>query len=211
MATSFSCASNGEAGRREGRSGLAGLRRTGLLIDGAACRRVVPVTPQLRRPCFKLSRGSGHPTGRTAVQQRAILRDRTRDQELRMTQHRFAIGLMAVNLLLIVLVAAQAAPGATPQDVLRGRALELVDERGQVRATLDVDETGEVLLRLRDRNGTIRVKLGAAEHGSGLLLVDDATAPAIQIIARQTPTASRPGTTSITLRGPGTQPNVIRP
>jgi hypothetical protein len=41
--------------------------------------------------------------------------------------------------------------------------------------------------------------------------VDDATDPAIQIIARRTPTASRPGTTSITLRGPGTQPHVIRP
>ena len=128
-----------------------------------------------------------------------------------MTQHRMVIGLIALNLLLIVLVAAQAGPSGKPQEVLRGRAIELIDERGQVRATLDVDDTGEVLLRLRDRNGTIRVKLGAAEHGSGLLLVDDATDPAIQIIARRTPTASRPGTTSITLRGPGTQPHVIRP
>jgi hypothetical protein len=128
-----------------------------------------------------------------------------------MTQHRLVIGLVAVNLLLIVLVAAQAGPHGTTQDVLRGRALELIDERGQVRATLDVDETGEVLLRLRDRNGTIRVKLGAAEHGSGLLLVDDATEPAVQIIARRTPTASRPGTTSVTLRGPETAPRVIRP
>lgn len=128
-----------------------------------------------------------------------------------MKQHRLVIGLIALNLLLIVLVAAQAGPSGTPQDVLRGRALELIDEHGQVRATLDVDETGEVLLRLRDRSGTIRVKLGAAEQGSGLLLLDEATEPAVQIIARRTPTASRPNTTSIALRGAGTQPHIIRP
>lgn len=127
-----------------------------------------------------------------------------------MKSHRFVIGLIALNLLLILLVAAQTGPNA-PQDVLRGRALELVDERGQVRASLDVNETGEVLLRLRDGNGAIRVKLGAAEHGSGLLLLDDATEPAVQIIARRTPAASRPGTTSMTLRGPDTEPRIIRP
>jgi hypothetical protein len=59
-----------------------------------------------------------------------------------MKQHRLVIGLVALNLLLFVLVAAQAGPHGTPQDVLRGRALELIDERGQVRATLDVDEAG---------------------------------------------------------------------
>lgn len=128
-----------------------------------------------------------------------------------MKQHRLVIGLVAVNLVLIILVAAQAGSLATPPDVLRGRALELIDDRGQVRATLDVDEAGEVLLRLRDRNGTIRVKMGAAEHGSGLLLVDDAAEPAVQIIARRTPTANRPNTTGITLRGAGGQPRVIRP
>lgn len=128
-----------------------------------------------------------------------------------MTPHRLVIGLIAVPMLLIVLVTAQAGPRGGPQDVLRGRALQLIDARGQVRATLDVDETGEVLLRLRDRNGAIRVKLGAAEHGSGLLLVDDAAEPAVQIIARRRPAAGRPTTTSITLRGAGTQPHVIRP
>jgi len=128
-----------------------------------------------------------------------------------MNQHRLVVGLVAANLLLVVLVAAQAGPREAARDVLRGRALELIDERGQIRATLDVDDAGEVLLRLRDRNGTIRVKMGAAEHGSGLLLVDEAAEPAVQIIARRTPTASRPGTTGITLRGAGAQPHVIRP
>ncbi len=112
---------------------------------------------------------------------------------------------------MLALVAAQAAPDTAPVEVLRGRALELVDERGQIRAKLDVDEAGEVLLRLIDQNGTIRVKLGAAEHGSALLLIDEATEPGVHIIARRAPTSSRPNTTSITLRGVDGQPRVIRP
>jgi hypothetical protein len=128
-----------------------------------------------------------------------------------MTQRSVVAGLLTTNVLLLAFAAARPAPGGTPQDVLRGRALELIDERGRVRASLDVDETGEVLLRLRDRSGTIRVKLGAAEHGSGLLLLDEATEPAVHIVARRTPTTNRPGTTSIILRGAGTRPHVIRP
>ena len=128
-----------------------------------------------------------------------------------MGRHRFVTGLVALNVLMLALVAAQAAPDRTPVEVLRGRALELVDERGRTRAKLDVDEVGEVVLRLIDQNGTIRVKLGAADHGSALLLIDVATEPAVHIIARRAPTASRPNTTSITLRGADAQQRVIRP
>jgi hypothetical protein len=112
-----------------------------------------------------------------------------------MRQHRPVLGLGALNLLMLILVAAQAAPDNAPEGVLRGRALELVDERGQIRAKLDVDEAGEVVLRLIDQDGTIRVKLGAADHGSALLLIDEATEPAVHIIARSAPTSSRPNTT----------------
>ncbi len=125
--------------------------------------------------------------------------------------HRPVIGLMAVNLLILLLVAAQARPAGTSADVLRGRALELHDERGRIRARLDVDEAGEVVLRLIDQHGTIRVKLGAADHGSALLLLDDATEPAVHLIARRTPTSGRPNTTSITLRGADAQQRVLRP
>ena len=128
-----------------------------------------------------------------------------------MRQHRPMIAILAVNLLILLLVAAQARPDRTSVEVLRGRALELIDERGQIRARLDVDEAGEVVLRLIDQNGTIRVKMGAAEHGSALLLIDDATEPAVHIIARRTPTSSRPNTTSITLRGADSQQRVITP
>lgn len=85
------------------------------------------------------------------------------------------------------------------------------DDRGQVRSRLNVEPNGEVVLRLLDKKGTIRVKLGAAEDGSGLVLLDEATEPAIHLIARRTGTPARPATTSITLRGTAGQQRVIRP
>lgn len=127
-----------------------------------------------------------------------------------MKHSRFMIGVTALNLVILLLTAAQVRPQQTRQ-VLRGHALELIDDRGQIRSRLDVDEAGEVVLRLIDQNGTIRVKLGAAEHGSGLLLLDETTEPGVHLIARRSATAERPNTTSITLRGTNAQPRVIRP
>jgi hypothetical protein len=66
-------------------------------------------------------------------------------------------------------------------------------------------------LRLLDRSGTIRVKLGASESGSGLLLLDGATEPGVQIIAKWGDTAAKPTTTSLTLRGANGQERVITP
>lgn len=124
-----------------------------------------------------------------------------------------AIGLTLVNLVLLVLGGGRAghlaAESITP--VLRGRVFELVDDRGQVRSRLNVEANGEVVLRLLDKRGTIRVKLGAGEGGSGLVLLDEATEPAVHIIARRTGTSERPTTTSITLRGREGQQRVIRP
>ena len=77
-------------------------------------------------------------------------------------------------------------PSARPQEeapVLRGSVLELVDNRGQIRARLDVEPSGEVVFRLLDRRGTIRVKLGAGEDGSGLMLANDATEPGVHLLA----------------------------
>lgn len=67
--------------------------------------------------------------------------------------------------------------------MLRGSALELVDERGRIRARLTVEEGGEVVFRLLDDRGTIRVKLGAGENGSGLRLANDATEPGVHLLA----------------------------
>ena len=126
---------------------------------------------------------------------------------------RLAIALAAINFVLLLLTVAQSGrtTAQTGTPILRGRALELVDDRGQVRSRLNVEPTGEVVLRLFDKNGTIRVKLGAGEDGAGLMLADEATEPAIHLIARRTGTAERPTTTSITLRGTDGQQRVIRP
>ena len=95
-----------------------------------------------------------------------------------------AVMATAVNLALVV----GGLTGASTRSrvdapLLRGRALELVDDRGQIRARLDVEAGGEVVLRLLDRRGTIRVKLGAGEDGSGLLLNNDATEPGVHLLA----------------------------
>lgn len=108
-----------------------------------------------------------------------------------MKTQRFAIALTIINLALTVFLLAQlrrvtAEEMATTQQaapVLRGRALEIVDAQGRVRASITVEppvtvdsksypET--VLLRLSDpRNGPV-VKLTAAENGSALGMSDDA-------------------------------------
>ena len=85
---------------------------------------------------------------------------------------------------------------------VRARALELVDEHGTVRGQWTVEPGGEVVLRLRDEQGAIRVKLGASAGGSGLVMLDETTAPGIQVIARRVPEEGRKST-GITVSGAG--------
>jgi hypothetical protein len=105
-----------------------------------------------------------------------------------MNTQRLALTLTFANLALLVLTLAHsrwtAADSGVP--VLRAHALELVDDRGQVRSRLNVEPSGAVVLRLLDQNGTIRVKLGADADGSGLLLANDATEPGIHLLATST-------------------------
>ena len=102
-----------------------------------------------------------------------------------MTLPRVALVLTVVNLALLLFTIFQmrqaTAPDAAP--VLRAQAIELVDEAGQVRSRLNVEDSGEVVFRLLDQDGTIRVKLGAGRDGSGLVLNNDATEPGVQILA----------------------------
>ena len=101
------------------------------------------------------------------------------------------IGLLIAGAALLVCVATalESAQPASVPEVLRARAIELVDAEGRVRAQLQVEDTGEVVFRLRDASGTIRVKLGAAEDGSGLLLLDERTEPGVQILAKESGTS----------------------
>ena len=103
-----------------------------------------------------------------------------------MTSHRLAVTLTALNLVLLLGVMAQdrVAQAKSPLGVLRGRALELVDDEGRVRAEIKIlpaDPTVKmpdgsigipegVQLRLIDSKGAPHVKLGSLEDGSGLVL-----------------------------------------
>jgi hypothetical protein len=111
---------------------------------------------------------------------------------------RFAIALTLLNFALLLLLVAQGrrveAQSVAP--VLRGRALELVDDHGRVRAEIKVlpaeptfkmpgGTTGypeAVLLRLITSKGGPNVKLEATEDGSGLVLGGEPGH--VQILAR---------------------------
>src|SRR5688572_8121805 len=97
------------------------------------------------------------------------------------------IGLVAVNVVLLLCMAAQPRPKAGDQIFakIRTQAVELVDEKGQNRATLTIETNGAAVFRMRDATGTIRVKIDATEKGSGLLLLDDSTNPGFHVLAKE--------------------------
>ena len=115
---------------------------------------------------------------------------------------RVVVLLTAINLLLFVAHLSHLRPvlaqGETP--VLRGRGLELTDAAGRVRAQFTVEPDGEAVFRIRDASGDIRVKLGGGDDGSGLVLLDETTQPAVHIVARRTAGHTKQ-TTSINLVG----------
>lgn len=116
-----------------------------------------------------------------------------------MKNQRLLLIITVFNILLLVLSLGQTgavvAEGVAP--VLRGRALEIVDDRGRVRASITIqpaDPTFKmpdgtvgypetVLLRLIDSKGGPNVKLGASERGAGLLLGGESDPTFVQILA----------------------------
>jgi hypothetical protein len=126
---------------------------------------------------------------------------------------RLAVVVTVINLVLLVFVLTRHGSVIAEGDasVLRGRGLELVDATGQVRAQFNVEPEGEVVFRMRDASGTIRVKLAADAEGSGLLLLDETAEPGVQILARRVRTASQAATTSINLTGADDRRRVITP
>jgi hypothetical protein len=109
---------------------------------------------------------------------------------------RVLIGLTVINLTLLIAQLTRVARASTARETVRARAIELIDERGRVRAQLSVETDGEALFRLRDAEGEIRVKLGGGREGSGLLLLDGSTEPGIHLLAGSSGT-------SVTLRRDG--------
>jgi hypothetical protein len=105
-----------------------------------------------------------------------------------MNCRRLAAALAAVDLLLLgaLLLRGQPAEAQQAAPVVRARMFELVDARGTVRASLEVESDPDAtVLRLRDASGTIRVKLAADASGSGLVLLDDRTELGVQAGAQE--------------------------
>lgn len=85
---------------------------------------------------------------------------------------------------LLVSTASSREPVAPPvADVIRTRAIEIVDDSGEIRAQLLLGQDGGGLLRLRGGNGEVRVKLEGTIDGGGLLLLNKKTEPGVQLAA----------------------------
>ena len=122
-----------------------------------------------------------------------------------MKNQRVAIGLTTLNLVVLMFVLLRANSAQSPEvaAVLRGRALEIVDDHGRVRAmikvfpdnptvkmpdgTMGYPET--VLLRLIDSKGAPNVKIAATEDGSAVSLGGESNPTHVQLLARGTSTS----------------------
>ena len=144
-----------------------------------------------------------------------------------MKLQRFLIALTIVNLGLLVFLLAQvevrflgfrflfrSAEVNSAGSVLRGRALEITDDEGRVRASIQVhlasvlpDGTTypeTVLFRLVSSQGRPNVKIAATEDGSALALGGESDSTQVAIAARGM-------TTSLTLINKDGQQQLIKP
>jgi hypothetical protein len=122
-----------------------------------------------------------------------------------MNTPRLLVVLTLVNLMLLtflLLSGTQPALATSRSSVLRGSALEIVDDRGRVRASIKVHpaetfaQTGKkypetVVLRLVDPEGRPEVKIAASVEGGGLSLVGRADETRAQLHADDTESGLR--------------------
>jgi hypothetical protein len=118
-----------------------------------------------------------------------------------MKTQRLLVVLTVINLGLLVFLLAQTRVHIGAQgvrvwtnidgSVLRGRALEIIDDQGRPRAAINLhpaDPTGSypetAILRLIDQNGRPSVKLSISERGGALALVSDAEGTYVQLSGR---------------------------
>ena len=132
---------------------------------------------------------------------------------------RALVALTMANLALLVLgLARQVRPAGAQGElpVLRGRALEIVDAQGRVRASISVlppdgsrpdEESSEtVLLRLITERGRPTVKIGASEPQSGLSLAGPTGTKDTYVVLEAKGT-----TTSLKLRAEDGHEHVLKP
>ena len=118
-----------------------------------------------------------------------------------MTLSRFLIVLTTVNLAILLFAALRVLPEVGEvAPVLRGRALQIVDEQGQVRASISVlpaqlQSNGEtypetVLLRLITEQGRPSVKISASEETAGATFAGPSNTTSTYTILQAKRTAS---------------------
>jgi hypothetical protein len=93
---------------------------------------------------------------------------------------------------------------ATVPAVLRAQAIELTNKDGKVVVQLFTGEDGGGNLRMRSGKGVVRVKLGATDDGSGLVLMDKDVEPAIRL-------ATDAAGASLTLTEKGKEKRIVEP
>ena len=118
-----------------------------------------------------------------------------------MTAQRLLVVLTVINLGLFVFLLTQTRVHIDVQglrvwtnideSVLRGRALEIIDDRGRVRASVNLYPADQArsypettVLRLIDQNGRPSVKLAVSEQGGGLALASDVEETYVQLTGR---------------------------
>jgi hypothetical protein len=119
------------------------------------------------------------------------------------------LALIAVLLALNLFQPASLIPSAPAQtqqlpEVIRAQAFHLVNSQGHAVVQLYAGEDGSGNIRLRSGDGVVRVKLGADTGGSGLLLLDKETEPAVWLLT------GKDGT-SLTLAEKGKEKKILRP
>ncbi len=133
---------------------------------------------------------------------------------------RLLIALTAINSALLMFFLTQPRPAPTEgiAPILRGRALEIVDDRGRVRASITVlpadpnvkmpDGTigypETVLLRLITSKGAPNIKIAATERGSAAVFGGESNPTYVQILAEG-------ASTSLKLVNKDRQQQLIRP
>ncbi len=104
------------------------------------------------------------------------------------------VNVLAATVVIVGLTTASAKAAPEPATTLRAQRLELLDASGRVRGQIQVEDSGEVVFRLRDEAGRIRVKLGASQRGSALILLDERTEPGVRLSAGLSALTQRPDT-----------------
>ena len=135
-----------------------------------------------------------------------------------MKMQRVAVVITLVNLVILMFLLAMMRPAMAQAvaPVLRGRSLEIVDDRGRVRASISVLPAGvsahgdrspeTVLLRLITERGRPSVKIAASEEAAGLSFAGPTSTKDTYIILEAKGVAS-----SLKLRNEDGREQVVKP